>query len=322
MAIYTGSNKHLGGTENVATQSTFFYGLVRKNVLVTGANGQLGQELQRQTHKSNLPFRFIYTDSDVLDITNLSQVENFVAENAIEYIINCAAYNAVDKAETNEETEKAYLVNATGPENLAKSGAKVIHISTNYVFDGAADVPYLEDAPTNPLSVYGKSKLEGEAAIQKFAAHWVIIRTSWLYSEFGNNFVKTMLRLMTERNELSIVADQYGTPTYAADLAEMILTILETNEWKSGIYHFSNLGETTWFQFATKIKEQAGINNCQLNPVSTAEYKTLAIRPPYSILDKSKIQSTFGVTIPSWENGLQRCLKKLKETAHSFNKGA
>lgn len=310
MAIYTGSNKHLGGTETVTKKETFFYGLVQKNVLVTGANGQLGQELQRLSKGTNTPFRFIYTDYDVLDITNAAQVQHFVAENSIEYIINCAAYTAVDKAETDEET--AYKVNYIGAENLAKSGAKIIHISTDYVFDGTATTPYKEDTPTNPLSVYGKSKLKAEEAIRQFAKEWIIIRTSWLYSQFGNNFVKTMLRLMNEREELNIVSDQRGTPTYAADLAEMILEIIESDEWKTGVYHFSNLGETTWYGFAEKIKELAVINSCKLNAIPTAEYETAAVRPIYSVLDKSKIQSAFRVVIPQWEDGLERCIKKLE----------
>ena len=309
MAIYTGSNKHLGGTETVTRKQTVFYGLVQKNVLVTGANGQLGQELKQLAEKTNSPFRFIYTDADVLDITDAGQVQHFVSEYSIGYVINCAAYTVVDKAEADEEV--AYRINCTGAENLARSGAKIIHISTDYVFDGTASTPYKEDASTNPLSVYGKSKLKGEEAIREFAEEWIIIRTSWLYSEFGNNFVKTMLRLMNERDKLNVVADQYGTPTYAADLAEMILVILECEEWKSGVYHFSNLGETTWFKFAEKIKELAAVGRCRLDPVPACEYKTAAVRPMYSVLDKSKIQSAFRVVIPQWENGLERCIEKL-----------
>ncbi len=308
MPIYTGSSKHLGGTENIAQKQTVYYGLVQKNVLVTGAGGQLGKALQQLEKGMNSPFRFIFTDSDTLDITDSDQVQYFVQENAIQYIVNCAAYTAVDKAET--EVDLAYAVNSTGPENLAKSGVKIIHISTDYVFDGMANKPYDEEAPVNPLSVYGKSKLQGEEAIKTHAKDWIIIRTSWLYSEFGNNFVKTMLRLMSERDELNIVSDQHGTPTYARDLAEMILVILETDEWKSGIYHFSNLGETTWFGFTQKIQELTGNTRCRLNPIATSEYKTAASRPLYSVLDKSKIQSAFHVVIPQWEDGLERCLKK------------
>jgi dTDP-4-dehydrorhamnose reductase len=300
----------LGGAETVAQRQTVFYGLVQKNVLVTGAKGQLGQQLLQLESRINTPFRFLYTDTDELDITDAGAVHRFVAENHVDYIINCAAYTAVDKAETDEAA--ACLVNLTGAENLARTGAKIIQISTDYVFDGKASTPYREDAPANPLSVYGRSKLKGEEAIRALAAEWMIIRTSWLYSEYGHNFVKTMLRLMSERDELEIVADQFGSPTYAADLAEMILVILECEEWKSGIYHFANRGETSWFQFAGKIRDLAGITGCRLNPVTTSEYRTVATRPAYSVLDTSKIQSAFHVVIPSWENGLERCIGKLK----------
>lgn len=316
MAIYTGSNKHLGGTDDAKGKQQFFYGLVEKNVLVTGAGGQLGSELRKRQEMSNNAFRFIYTDADELNIADLRQVTDFVKTHAVRYIINCAAYTNVEKAETDAQT--AYLVNATGAENLAKAAAEVdcalIHISTDFVFDGKSDVPYAENSPANPLSVYGKSKLKGEEAIQEFARDWMIIRTSWLYSEFGNNFVKTMLRLMNERDTLNIVDDQRGTPTYAADLAEMIVHILEfseQNEWKSGVYHFSNAGETTWFGFAAKIKQLAQLETCALNPVKTEEYPTLAQRPAYSVMDVRKIQSAFAVEIPKWENGLERCIKQL-----------
>lgn len=317
MAIYTGSNKHLGGTETVSKRQQFFYGLVQKNVLVTGANGQLGREIQARTQNAESIFRFIFTDSDELDITDAGQVSDFVKQHAIQYIINCAAYTAVDKAET--EIDMAYKVNHIGAENLAKASAendcRLIQISTDYVFDGKSIVPYTETMPVNPLSVYGKSKLKGEEAVQENDAQAIIIRTSWLYSEFGANFVKTMIRLMNERDELNIIADQRGTPTYAADLAEMILHILdetEKNEWKPGIYHFSNRGETTWFGFAEKIKEFAGIQNCQLNPIKASEYESIVERPAYSVMDKSKIESAFHVVIPEWEDGLRRCLGKLE----------
>lgn len=316
MAIYTGSNKHLGGTETVLRKQEFFYGLVQKNVLITGANGQLGNELRKRQEISNNAFYFIYTDAPELDITNLEQVSEFVKHHSIQYIINCAAYTNVEKAESDIDT--AYLVNHTGAENLAKAasenGCRLIHISTDFVFDGKSKVPYTENMPTNPLSVYGASKLKGEEAIREFCLDAVIIRTSWLYSEFGNNFVKTMIRLMSERDSLNIVADQRGTPTYAADLAEMILHIMESseeNEWKSGTYHFSNLGETTWFGFAEQIRALAHLEKCTLNPVTTEEYGAIAQRPAYSVMDKSKISSVFHVEIPSWENGLERCFNKL-----------
>ena len=317
MAIYTGSNKHLGGTETVAKRQQFFYGLVQKNVLVTGANGQLGREIQARAQNAESIFHFIFTDSDKLDITDAGQVSDFVNQQTIRYIINCAAYTAVDKAET--DIDMAYKINHIGAENLAKASAendcRLIHISTDYVFDGKSLVPYTESMPVNPLSVYGKSKLKGEEAIQENDAQAIIIRTSWLYSEFGANFVKTMIRLMNERNELNIIADQRGTPTYAADLAEMILHILdetEKNEWKPGIYHFSNRGETTWFGFAQKIKEFADIRNCRLNPIKAAEYESIVERPAYSVMDKSKTESAFHVVIPEWEDGLRRCLGKLE----------
>lgn len=316
MAIYTGSNKHLGGTEKITQKHKFYYGLVQKNVLITGANGQLGNELRERHEMDNNIFHFVYTDVDILDITDLQQVSDFIKEKSISYIINCAAYTNVEKAE--DDAEAAYLINYKGAENLAKAAAendcRMIHISTDFVFDGQSTTPYIENSLANPLSVYGASKLKGEEAVRQFAKEWMIIRTSWLYSEFGNNFVKTMIRLMTERDKLNIVADQHGTPTYAADLAEMIVHILdfsEEKEWKTGVYHFSNLGETTWFGFAEKIKELAYFEECSLNPVTTQEYGAKAERPLYSVLDKSKISSDFHVEIPSWENGLVRCLNKL-----------
>ena len=316
MAIYTGSNKHLGGSETVKGKEQFFYGLVQINVLVTGANGQLGSELQLRSQQTNSMFRFFFTDADTLDITNTSQLDDFVKHHSIRYIINCAAYTAVDKAESDEVL--CFKINYEGPKNLAvaasKNDCRLLHISTDYVFDGKASTPYKESDTTNPQSVYGKTKLQGEQAILKACPEAIIIRTAWLYSAFGKNFVKTMLQLMDDRPELNIVADQYGTPTYAADLAELIVYILEQSEqqeWKSGIYHFSNKGKTTWFGFAEKIKELAQKNACTLHPVSTNEYKTAAARPAYSVLDKSKVEATFHVVIPQWEDGLERCLEKL-----------
>ncbi len=313
MAIYTGSNKHLGGTETVSKKETFFYGLVQRNVLLTGAKGQLGQAIESFVKNRNLPFRFFYADSTKLDITNRDAVFHFVEENSIEFIINGAAYTAVDKAE--EEPEIADSINHKGVEYLAQAaaefGAKLIHISTDYVFDGTAEVSYRETDLVNPVSVYGLSKLRGEQAVKEFAKDWIIIRTAWMFSEFGNNFVKTMIRLMSERSELNVVNDQRGTPTYAVDLAEMILLIMDEPEWKSGIYHFTNSGETTWYDFALKIRELKGLEGCKVNPVTSAEYVTAARRPAYSVLDRSKIESAFGVVIPEWEEALERCVRKL-----------
>ena len=316
MAIYTGTTKQLGGTETVTHKQEFYYGLIQKNVLVTGANGQLGNALRELQKRANNAFHFIYTDVAELDIASLPQVKEFIEHNTIEYIVNCAAYTAVDKAES--EPKQAYLINYTGVENLAKAakefGCRLVHISTDYVFDGKSTTPYTEEAKPNPLSVYGKSKLKGEEAIQEIQPDFVIIRTSWLYSEFGTNFVKTMLKLMNEKEEINVISDQQGSPTYAADLAEMIMVILEDaeeSEWKKGIYHFSNQGETTWYGFARKIKELARIDTCKINPIKTEEYPVQAERPRYSVLDKSKIESTFHVAIPHWEEALERCMKKL-----------
>lgn len=317
MAIYTGSNKHLGGTETVTRKQEFYYGLIQTNVLVTGSNGQLGHEISAFTERHHMPFHFLFTDADTLDVTDAGQLASFVKDRNIRYIVNCAAYTAVDRAET--DVEEVYKVNYKAVENIAyatkDTGAKIIHISTDYVFDGHVIVPYREDHIPNPLSVYGKSKLKGEEALRQHADNWMIIRTSWLFSEFGTNFVKTMIRLMTERDELNIVADQKGTPTYAADLAEMILYILqfsEEKEWKSGIYHFSNKGETTWFGFAEKIKELIGIETCRLLPIRSNEYKAVAERPSYGVLDLAKIRSVFQIEIPSWEDALERCIKRIQ----------
>ncbi|SCD20299.1 RmlD substrate binding domain [Proteiniphilum saccharofermentans] len=317
MPIFTGITKHLGGTEKDTPRQQYFYGLVQKNVLVTGANGQLGNELKKMTDRLNLPFKFLFTDMSDLDVTDGDQVADFVRDYRVLYIVNCAAYTAVDKAET--DVEKAYLVNEKAVENIAiaakQEGAKVIHISTDFVFDGLSEIPYTEDIEPHPLSVYGQSKLKGEEALQAVGGEWMIIRTSWLYSEYGNNFVKTMIRLMNERDRLTIVDDQRGVPTYAADLAEMIVHILqysEETEWKTGIYHFSNKGETTWFGFAEEIKRLAGINRCELVPVKTEEYGAPAPRPAYSVMDLSKICAAFHVEIPGWKEALKRCMGLIK----------
>lgn len=318
MPIFTGVTKQLGGTEKDKLKQQFFYGLVQKNVLVTGGKGQLGTALKYWTERLNLPFRFFFVDADELDVTDRDQVNAFVEEQNIRYIINCAAYTAVDKAES--DTEKVYAINADAVDYIAqvarKAGARVLHISTDFVFDGQSTVPYVETDRPNPLSVYGKSKLKGEEALRSAGGEWIILRTSWLYSEYGHNFVKTMLRLMNERERLTVVDDQRGAPTYAVDLAEMILHILrysEENEWKSGLYHFSNRGETTWFGFASEIARQAAIDRRELVPVTTAEYGAPAPRPPYSVLDVSKISSAFRVEIPRWQDGLARCIGRLRD---------
>ena len=317
MAIVLEAIKILGTTGKETRKEHFFYGLVEKGVLVTGANGQLGNELKEMSQQINLPFRFHFTDTDELDITNPDQVDEFVRINDIEYIINCAAYTAVDKAEA--DRDKAFAVNVTGVENIAsaakKYNAKVLHISTDFVFDGLSDTPYIESDAVNPLSVYGETKFEGEKILQSLTPEWVIIRTSWLYSTYGTNFVKSMIRLMTERDKLTIVENEIGTPTYAADLAEMIIHIMqysEEKEWKTGLYHFANRGVVSRFDFAREIKAQAGIENCYLMPTTAEEYGALAKRPAYSALDVSKISDAFKVEIPEWKEALSRCFKKLK----------
>lgn len=316
MAIYTGSSKHLGGTEKTTTEEQYYYGLVQKKVLVTGATGQLGSELKDFNNEHKSMFQYFYTGSADLDITQLDAVRSYVEQHSIEYIVNCAAYTMVDWCENDVEVCNA--VNHLGAENLAKVAVefncKLIHISTDYVFDGKADKPYREDSPVNPLSVYGKAKLRAEEAVMTIAPNSIIIRTAWLYSSYKNNFVKTMLRLMNEKEMLTIVNDQYGTPTYTRDLAEAITIILDSaegGEWKKGIYHFSNLGETTWYGFAQKIKQLSNIDDCQLKPIPTIDYPTPAVRPLYTVLDKSKIQGTFNFVIPHWEESLEKFLNKL-----------
>lgn len=318
MAIYTGSSKHLGGTEKTTTKNQFYYGLVQRKVWVAGATGQLGSELKELTNQHESMFQYFYTSSADVDITQLDSVLEFVENNAIEYIVNCAAYTMVDKCET--DVEACDAVNRVGAENLAKAAAefncKLIHVSTDYVYDGKATEPYKEDAPVNPLSVYGKSKVEGEKAVMAIAPDSIIIRTAWLYSSYKANFVKTMIRLMQERDELTIVNDQCGTPTYTRDLAEAITIILEqavSGDWKRGVYHFSNQGETTWYGFAVKIKELTKIQNCQLKPIDTKDYPTPAVRPMYTVLDKTKIQDAFHFTIPHWEESLTKFIDKLNE---------
>lgn len=319
MAIFTGMSKALGGTEKESQKELYFYGLVQQHVLVTGGDGQLGCALRALIEKMNLPFRFYFTDAGELDITDRSQIESFVVGQQIRYILNCAAYTAVDKAE--EEREMAFAINTAGVENIAlvakQYGVKVIHLSTDFVFDGASTIPYDEESEPHPLSVYGETKLKGEQLLQAAGGEWLILRTSWLYSEYGSNFVKTMLRLMRERELLTVIDDQRGSPTYATDLAEMMIHILqqsEVNGWTNGLFHFSNRGQTSWYGFADAIRRVAGIENCKLVPVTTAEYPTAARRPAYSVMDLTKISNRFRVEIPTWEEALQRCLQKILQT--------
>lgn len=270
--------------------------------LITGSRGQLGQELAKLLPDA------ILSDIDTLDITDADAVNKFVHENNIDTIINCAAYTAVDNAEDNEDI--AYKINAIGPENLAKSGARIIHISTDYVFDGTGHTPYLPDDTPNPVSAYGRTKLAGENAVLKHAHTAIVIRTAWLYSPYGNNFVKTMRRLGAERDSINVVCDQIGTPTCAADLASAIAQILpQIRDGQHSIYHFTNEGVCSWYDFACAIMKLSGLK-CVVNPITTAEYPTRATRPCYSVLSKQSIKQDFNITITHWQEALNTCLKQ------------
>ncbi len=281
-----------------------------KNVLVTGGNGQLASCI-KDIEKSLVDFNFTYVDYDKLDITKIEQVRSFFEEKKIDYCINCAAYTAVDKAET--EVELAESVNDTGVNYLAQSceqhNAIFIQISTDFVFDGKKSTLYKENDQANPIGVYGLTKLNGEKSASSIEKHF-IIRTSWLYSEHGNNFLKTMLRLGKEREELSVVCDQIGTPTYAGDLATIILKIIAGNNNSFGTYHYSNEGVASWYDFAKAIFEESKIN-IKLLPINTEGYPTPAERPSYSVMDKSKIKETFKIEIPYWKDSLRKCLEKI-----------
>ena len=270
--------------------------------LITGADGQLGRAV------SGLLPDAICTDKNTLDITDAAAVNAFVRENNIDVIINCAAYTAVDKAE--DDTELATKINVDGPMNLAKTGAKIIHISTDYVFDGTGCAPYGTDDKTNPVSVYGKTKRAGEVAVLENANVAIVIRTAWLYGPNGNNFVKTMRRLGAEKDAINVVSDQIGSPTFVGDLADAIVKIIpQMTHENSGVYHFTNMGVCSWYDFASEIMEMSGLK-CVVNPIKSREYPTRAVRPFYSVLDKSKIQKVFNVKIQHWKKGLEKCLKQ------------
>lgn len=281
------------------------------NILITGCQGQLGNEMQL-LEKDYPQHTFFNTDVAELDITDRQAIESFVENNAIDGIVNCAAYTAVDKAEDNEEL--CQKLNAEAPAYLAHAvgqrGGWMIQISTDYVFDGTNHIPYREDEETCPNSVYGKTKLVGELNVQKLCKQSMIIRTAWLYSTFGNNFVKTMIRLGREKQELGVIFDQIGTPTYARDLARVIMTAVEQGI-EPGIYHFSNEGVISWYDFTKAIHRLAGITTCHVRPLHTAEYPTPAARPHYSVLDKTKIKQTYHVEVPYWEESLKDCIEKL-----------
>ena len=283
-----------------------------KKILVTGANGQLGQCLQKISSQFE-EFEFIFTDSETLDITNKEEVNDFFWQNAPDFCINAAAYTAVDLAET--EVEKAFLVNADGTENLAEAcaenNAQFIHVSTDYVFDGENNLAYTEEDFTNPLGVYGASKLAGDELALEVNPCSVILRTSWVYSEFGKNFVKTMLNLFATKEELSIVADQFGQPTNANDLAEAIMKIIKSEKITPGIFNFSNLGRISWFDFAEKIAELSEAK-IKLNAIETSQYPTPAKRPKNSVLDLDKISKTYAIQLKPWEESLEDCVQILQ----------
>lgn len=288
------------------------------NILVTGANGQLGNEMQlvAKQSKDNYIFTDVCDGYTKLDITNLDTVRSIVKQNDIKCIVNCAAWTNVDAAEIAGDIVET--LNATAPENLAKAMKEVdgllIHISTDYVFGGDPyNTPCKEDQKGTPTGVYGLTKLHGEQKIQAVGGNYIIIRTAWLYSEFGKNFVKTMINLTATKPQLKVVFDQCGTPTYAGDLADTIFTILENRKFEgnSGVYHFSNEGVCSWFDFTVKIAELAGNTTCEILPCHSCEFPSPVTRPSYSVLNKTKIKNTFGIKIPYWTNSLKKCINRL-----------
>ena len=281
----------------------------KEKILVTGAKGQLGSELDVLSKKYT-QFEWVFTDREELDLSNLVALETKLGTISPQFIINCAAHTAVDRAES--ERELSDVLNHQAVAVFAKwsqiNDCKLIHVSTDYVFDGTAATALTETASTNPINVYGMTKLAGEKACLQENPNSIIIRTSWVYSSFGNNFVKTMSRLMQERDSLNVVNDQIGSPTYAADLAQAIMTILVNADWQAGIYNFSNEGEISWYEFALAIKE-LGNFDCEVSGISSSNYPTPAKRPQYSLLDKTKIKDTFGVVVPNYKDSLEKCLK-------------
>ena len=284
------------------------------NILVTGSNGQLGNELRLVVEEKDKENNYFFMDVEELDITNKSDVSQFLHANDIDVVVNCAAYTNVDKAE--DEKEIADLINHIGVKNLAESCKErdgfLIHISTDYVFDGTKNTPYTETDETKPLGVYGETKLRGENAIINSGCEFVIIRTSWLYSSFGNNFLKTMQRLTAEKENLKVVFDQVGTPTYAGDLANVIYLIIQNEDAdiKNQIYHFSNEGVCSWYDFAVAINEISG-NNCNIQPCHSAEFPSKVVRPNFSVLDKTKLKNELGFEIQYWRNSILACLETL-----------
>ncbi|MBK7288934.1 MAG: dTDP-4-dehydrorhamnose reductase [Chitinophagaceae bacterium] len=283
------------------------------SILVTGANGQLGSELKKLSSAYS-QYTFTFLTRDEFPLNDTVRIKDYLKSNQFDFLINCAAYTAVDKAES--EKELAWQINATAVGVLAAACRdniiKFLHISTDYVFDGTAKEPYKADDLTNPQTVYGASKLEGERLAMNENSDAIIIRTSWVYSSYGNNFVKTMLRLFQEKEQISVVNDQIGSPTYAADLAEVIMKMISSGQWYEGIYHFSNEGVISWFDFAGAIKNLSG-SSCKINPIPTSAYPTPAKRPAWSVLEKSKIQQHYGIQFRNWEESLRLCIEKIKK---------
>ncbi|KGE14278.1 dTDP-4-dehydrorhamnose reductase [Sphingobacterium deserti] len=280
-------------------------------ILITGANGQLGSELS-DVFKDRTGYELFFLDRKQLPLEQTNLIQDILGMYQPDLIIHSAAYTAVDRAES--EPILADQVNHLASEEIAQycrlHDVKLIAISTDYVFDGNSANPLNEDAAVAPINTYGETKLQGELAIQKWAPHYIIIRTSWVYSTYGANFVKTMIRLMGERDEISVIADQIGSPTYAHDLAQAILSILESDKWENGIYNYSNEGQISWYDFAIAIRDIKGLH-CKINAISTEQYPTPARRPKYSLLDKSKIKTTFSVDVPNWKDSLQKMMYKL-----------
>lgn len=286
----------------------------KKKILVTGANGQLGKELKKLA--ASFPdYEFIFLSREDLPIHHFEMIRHYFSVYRPDYVINCAAYTAVDRAE--EEQERAFHINGEAVGVLAavcrEHRVRLIHLSTDYVFDGMTKTPYREEAHTHPQTIYGASKLVGEKQAQQLNPEAIIIRTSWLYSEYGKNFVKTMIRLLQDKEEINVVNDQVGSPTYAADLANAILTIIHSGKWEPGIYHFSNEGQVSWYDFATEIKKWLN-SDCSIHPVPGSQYPTAAKRPAYSVLNTHKIQQVYGIHPGHWQERLADCLRQMNLT--------